>query len=68
MKNLSGIIAAMMLAPLAILLFFAFAAGGLAWLPGPLGWRIALAVETLVMIGFAVRYAVWLYRITEKKQ
>ncbi len=67
MKDLSGILATMALAPLAILIFFAFMTGSLAWLPGPLGWRVALAIETLAMVGFAVRYAVWLYRITEKK-
>jgi hypothetical protein len=66
MKELSMIIATILVAPLAVLLSFAAVAGGLASLPGPLGWRIVSAFEALVMVGFAVRYAVWAYRITGK--
>jgi hypothetical protein len=67
MKNLSGIIAAMILAPLAILLLFATFAGVLAASPGPTWIRLALTAEALVMVGLATRYGFLLCRITEKK-
>lgn len=61
---MSVILSAMMLAPLGCLLFFAVMAGGMAALPGPPIWRAVGAIEALVLVGFGVRYAVWLYRFT----
>jgi len=68
MKDLSGILAAILVLPLVFLLGGAALSVIGAVLPGPLWLRCVDAIAALAMLCFSVRYCVWIWRATGEEK